>query len=241
MKIGFLDRIEYDDLERYSKYGTVKLFNRYTAKKAAECDVVFVTYSRPPDAGNVIVNLSSSDRRHLSHVTNSEIIQAPPWNVHSVARWTLDRIPDEPNVKVAVIGRGKIGSLVLRYLRYRGFDAEGYPHDVKSLPRVDVITLHCPLTEQTRNYFGARIFVTQKRCVVINSARSGLIPPKELIDAVRKKQVVCAYLDGGQDVFKNPRIEVTPHEAWKGERSKALRPFVVENVLKQLSRRFSRV
>lgn len=236
MKIAFFDRTEYDDLDAYRRFGELVLCTRFTAKKAQDADVIFCTYSRPPDTGRVIVNMASTDRRHLSHITKSEIIQAPQWNAHAVAAWTLARIPDDPRLRVVVVGRGQIGMRVFRFLRSRGYPVMVVPHDAPRLPPVDVITLHVRLSPATRGWFGSRFFVTQRGALLINSARRDLVPDDALRTALRNGQVASAHLDGGPD-FGDPRVIVTPHDAWKSDTSRRLRPRRVLDVLRGLARR----
>lgn len=236
LRISFFDWTDYDDHDVYSQFGVIKKHNRFNWASAADADVIFTTFSRPPDIPGTIVNLASSDRRHLSHIVNAKIIQARPWNTHDVARWTLDRIPADAR-RVAVVGRGAVGLLVARYLHSRGVTVFAVGHTVRAIPPVDVITLHTLLSPQTSGRFGSRLFVNQRGATLINSARPGLVPVGELANALRNGQLRVAHLDGGSlNQGKTPGVIVTPHVAWRGSRSRVLRPFRVVQILRQLSR-----
>lgn len=93
------------------------------------------------------------------------------------------------------------------------------------LRRSDVISLHCPLTEETKNLIGADELQQMKSsAILINTARGGLIDDHALLDALKNGRLAGA----GIDVLRNeppregnPLIEVdlpnlilTPHNAW---------------------------
>ena len=89
----------------------------------------------------------------------------------------------------------------------------------------DVISLHCPLTEETKNLIGADELQQMKSsAILINTARGGLINDHALLDALRGGRLAGA----GIDVLRNepprdgnplldvdlPNLIVTPHNAW---------------------------
>ena len=89
----------------------------------------------------------------------------------------------------------------------------------------DVISLHCPLTEETKNLIGADELQQMKPgAILINTARGGLIDDHALLDALRSGHLAGA----GIDVLRNepprdgnplldvdfPNLIVTPHNAW---------------------------
>jgi glycerate dehydrogenase len=93
------------------------------------------------------------------------------------------------------------------------------------LPQVDVLSLHCPLTPDTRNLIGARELGLMKRsAILINTARGGIVDEQALADALRAGQLGGAGIDVLTEeppVHGNPLLEpdipnliVTPHSAW---------------------------
>ena len=89
----------------------------------------------------------------------------------------------------------------------------------------DVISLHCPLTDQTKNLIGpAELEQMKPNAILINTARGGLIDDRALLDALRSGRLAGA----GIDVLRNeppregnplldvdlPNRIVTPHNAW---------------------------
>ncbi len=64
------------------------------------------------------------------------------------------------------------------------------------LPQVDALTLHCPLTEQTRHLIGAReIALMKPGAFLVNTARGGLVNEQALADALRAGHLGGAACD----------------------------------------------
>ena len=93
------------------------------------------------------------------------------------------------------------------------------------LPQVDAISLHCPLTEQTRGMIGQReLDLMKPGAFIVNTARGGLIDEQALADTLRRGQLGGAATDvlsveppkNGNPLLAGdiPRLIVTPHNAW---------------------------
>jgi glycerate dehydrogenase len=93
------------------------------------------------------------------------------------------------------------------------------------LPRVDVLTLHCPLAENTRNLIGAEELALMKPdALLINTARGGIVEEQALANALRKGVIGGATVDvltvepprDGSPLLDPsiPNLTVTPHVAW---------------------------
>ncbi|MDH3303966.1 MAG: D-2-hydroxyacid dehydrogenase [Gammaproteobacteria bacterium] len=93
------------------------------------------------------------------------------------------------------------------------------------LARSDVISLHCPLNDDTRNLFGAEEFRKMKRdAILINTARGGLIDSAALAEALRTGQIAAAAIDvlpkeppvQGDPLldYEGDNLIITPHIAW---------------------------
>jgi glycerate dehydrogenase len=89
----------------------------------------------------------------------------------------------------------------------------------------DVITLHCPLTDETRNLIGRPELQMMKReSLLINTARGGLVNENALLQALRDGVIAGAAFDvlseepprGGNVLLEAqlPNLIVTPHVAW---------------------------
>ncbi|MCL4559970.1 MAG: hypothetical protein M1281_05070 [Chloroflexi bacterium] len=85
--------------------------------------------------------------------------------------------------------------------------------------RADVITLHVPLTDETRGMLNAAAFAKMKKGVrIICAARGGVIDEDALLDALESGQVGGAALDvfsteppGAAPLVTHPHVIVTPH------------------------------
>ncbi|MEO5365436.1 MAG: phosphoglycerate dehydrogenase [Magnetococcus sp. WYHC-3] len=137
---------------------------------------------------------------------------------------------------LGIIGTGNIGSLVverclglkMRVLAYDPFISRKRADDLgielaASLeafwPRVDVLTVHAPLSEQTRHLVDSRAFEQMKDgVIVVNCARGGIIDEGALVTALRSGKVFSAALDvfehepvKSHPLFEMENVVLTPH------------------------------
>jgi len=154
-------------------------------------------------------------------------------------------IPDRENAALGLIGCGKIGSSTARKFRAIGFGkiivADPYladeaaedmgveKVDLATLCRLaDVVSLHAPLTTETRHILDAEhIALMKPTSVVLNVSRGGLLDEQALASALHEGRIFGA----GIDVFENepvsldnpllatPNTIVSDHVAWYSERS----------------------
>ena len=93
------------------------------------------------------------------------------------------------------------------------------------LPQVDALSLHCPLTEQTRHLIGAaELALLKPHALLLNTARGGLVDEQALADALRAGHLGGAAFDvlseepprHGNPLLAAdiPRLIITPHNAW---------------------------
>lgn len=115
------------------------------------------------------------------------------------------------NKTVGVIGTGKIGKVfinickgfgmnVLAYDKYPAKDLIANNVEYVSLDEVfknsDIISLHCPLTDETRHLINEESINKCKNGVVlINTSRGGLVNTDDLINAIKARKVGAACLD----------------------------------------------
>lgn len=99
------------------------------------------------------------------------------------------------------------------------------------LSRVDVLSLHCPLTDATRNLIdGAALALMKPDAVLINTARGGLVDEAALRDALVEGRLGGAGIDvlseeppvSGSALLDAgvPNLIVTPHVAWASRESR---------------------
>ncbi|MDB5756892.1 MAG: D-isomer specific 2-hydroxyacid dehydrogenase NAD-binding [Burkholderia sp.] len=113
---------------------------------------------------------------------------------------------------VGLVGLGAIGQRFAKMADAVGMRVIGYDPYAKELPATiqpanldtiwresDVISLHCPLTEENRNLVNATTLAACKRgVIIINTARGGLIDEVALVAALQSGQVASAGLDSFQ-------------------------------------------
>ena len=99
------------------------------------------------------------------------------------------------------------------------------------LPRVDVLSLHCPLTPQTRGLIGAeQLALMRSDAVLINTARGGIVDEAALAQALSAGRLGGAAVDvlaeeppvHGSPLLAHdiPNLIVTPHVAWASRESR---------------------
>ncbi|MDQ4215101.1 C-terminal binding protein [Microbacterium capsulatum] len=140
---------------------------------------------------------------------------------------------------VSVLGFGRIGSLVARGLRGLGFrvvvadpyapeqavrDAGCEPASIDDAIAVaDLLTLHVPLTEETRHLIGASALGRMKPgAVIVNTCRGPLVDEGALAEALIDGRIGAAALDvfeveplpADSPLRAAPNVLMSPHAAW---------------------------
>lgn len=103
-----------------------------------------------------------------------------------------------------------------------GYGAEYYENYEDLLKASDVISIHVPLTDETRNMIGKKqLSEMKKTALIINCSRGGIINEADLVEALKNGEIAGA----GTDVFCNeppktddpllncPNLIVSPHSA----------------------------
>jgi D-3-phosphoglycerate dehydrogenase len=165
-----------------------------------------------------------------------------PWADASMRRGEWDRARfqgTELRGKVlGIVGLGRIGAHVAKLARAIGMAVLAYdPYLTEAraqelqvelvpledlLPRVDVVTLHLPLTKETRNLIDRRRLALMKpRAVLLNCARGGLVDETALQEALEQGTLAGAAIDvfeteplpADSPLRKAERVILTPHLA----------------------------
>jgi len=113
------------------------------------------------------------------------------------------------------------------------------------LQQSDVISIHCPLTEDTKGMFNTNTLKKMKpTAFLINTSRGPIVVDKDLADALNNNVIAGAGIDvlsvepppPDNPLFKAKNILITPHLAWATkEARKRLMNGVAENVVAFLS------
>lgn len=161
---------------------------------------------------------------------------------------------------VGIIGFGKIAKSFVRKLQplcnniwvYSSHtteeEAAEYGIKLKSFDEIcvnaDYISIHCPLTEKTRNLFNKEVFrLMKKDAKIINMARGPVVNEDDLIWALENNEIDGAALDvmcqepapPDHPLFRFENVLITPHTGWYSEESFALmKTIVAQDVLRVL-------
>ncbi len=107
----------------------------------------------------------------------------------------------------------------------------------------DAISLHAPLTEETKGIFNRNVFSRMKRGIIfVNTARGGLVDEDALLWALDEGIVAAAGLDvfnnepnPNPELVQHPKVIATPHWAWYSEEAvRELRLKVAEQAVQAI-------
>ena len=154
--------------------------------------------------------------------------------------------------KLGIIGYGTIGKRVAELAKAFGMEIliakrKGieYKDDFRTdfetiLQKSDVISIHTPLSEQTRNMFTGNEFAKMKKsAIIINTARGGIINENDLFDALKSKTIRAAAIDvtekepipANSPLPELNNLIITPHIAWTSVES---RQKLLKGILKNI-------
>jgi glycerate dehydrogenase len=148
--------------------------------------------------------------------------------------------------KLGIIGYGSIGKAVAQMATGFGIEilVAARPGATGAIPpgrialeqllrEADIVSLHCPLTPETRNLINEQSLALMKpTAFLINTARGALVDEAALIEALRQKRIAAAALDV---ISKEPppadypiiqaakeldNLIVTPHTAWSAREAR---------------------
>lgn len=140
--------------------------------------------------------------------------------------WRLDQLLGQPITgrTLGIIGMGRIGSAVADKARllgmgviHAGRNSDLTVEDV--FKQADVVSLHCPLTPETKHLVNAeRLALMKPTAILINTARGGCVDDGALADALHDGKLFAAALDvfNGEPaidprLLAAPRLVLAPH------------------------------
>lgn len=141
---------------------------------------------------------------------------------------------------IGIIGYGAIGSKVAEIARALGMTVNIYSRDPEAAVSSDVVSLHCPLTEENAKMIDADFISLMKPgAFLINTARGGLVDEYALAGALRSGRLGGAAVDV---ISREPASEncpllglsnciITPHMAWSPEE---MRQAVIDTITENL-------
>jgi glycerate dehydrogenase len=190
-------------------------------------------YSTPSVVQQVFAMILSLTTREAEH---TQAIKAGAWQQSD--QFCLLDFPFRElyGKRMGIVGYGGLGKAVAQVAEAFGMEimlanrpgGEPTPGRVplqELLPQVDILSLHCPLTEETTNLIGEKeLRLMKPDALLINTARGGVVDEPALAQALKNGQIGGA----GVDVLTNeppadgnpllepgiPNLIVTPHIAW---------------------------
>ncbi len=194
------------------------------------CNVpAYGTYSVAQHAMAMLLDYSNRVSTHAASVARGE------WSSHPDWCYTLSPIREWHGKTLGIIGMGRIGScfagmaeslgMQVIYHHTRDLQMPGRKNvDLHTLASTsDVISLHCPLTPNTRHIINTSFLSTMKQdAVLINTSRGPLIDQEALSEALRSGNIGAALLDvldtepppADNPLIGCPNAIITPHIAW---------------------------
>ena len=173
-------------------------------------------------------------------------VVAGKWRVGNAAEI---RVYELSGRRLGIVGLGNIGKKVVR--RAAAFDMKIQYYDIRRLSEAeedalgvrfvlfdellrtsDVVSLHVPLDDSTRNLIGAReLGLMKPETVIINTCRGPVIEENALHDALKSGRIAGAGLDvmveeppkPNHPLFALPNVTLTPHSAgptWENWRAR---------------------
>lgn len=238
---------------------------RFIAVSATGVDIIDLDYCRKRNlpVANVrnyalhavpehVFMLALSLRRNL--LSYREDVTRGAWGAASGFCLLDHTIRDLHASTLGIIGYGALGRAVEKLARAFGMRVaiaerkgasslrEGRVSFEETLRTSDILTLHCPLNEETRSLIGRAEFEMMRRdAILINTARGGLVDESALAEALRANLIAGAGFDvltkepprdGNPLLDLNlPNFILTPHIAWASrEAMQALADQLIDNI-----------
>ncbi len=182
-------------------------------------------------------------------------IAAGEWQRNKQFCFFTQPIGDVAGSTLAVVGSGALGQATAQLAKAVGMQVlfaerkgesscrPGFVPFETCLEVADVVSLHCPLNQQTHNLIGAdELSKMKSTALLINTGRGGLVDEQALICALQQGDIAAA----GVDVFTQepadtsnpllanislPNLLLTPHVAWGSDSSiQNLANILIDNI-----------
>lgn len=181
---------------------------------------------------------------HLLNITDhvalhAEAVADGEWQASPDFSFTKSPLIELDGLTMGIVGLGNIGSQVARMAQAFGMKVTAVSSkteealasmgirkakDYDELFRhADVVSLHCPLTDETRHLVSReRLALMKPSAILINTGRGPLLDEQAVADALAEGRLYAAGVDvleeepprGGSPLIGAPRCYITPHIAW---------------------------
>lgn len=176
---------------------------------------------------------------------HSDSVKKGEWSTSSDFCFWHTPLIELENKNIGIIGFGKIGKATAEIAQAFGMKVLAYdpliaPHIVSDTFKYvelnqlyndsDVISLHCPLLDSTKNIINkVSISKMKEGVIIINTSRGQLVDERDLKDALESGKVYAAGLDvlreepptENSELLKMNNCIVTPHIAWASKEARS--------------------
>ncbi|WP_264877785.1 D-2-hydroxyacid dehydrogenase [Vibrio agarivorans] len=200
-----------------------------------------------------VIAMMFSLRRNLVGY-HSDIVKGE-WQRNKQFCFFTHAIGDIAGSTLGIVGSGALGQATASLARAIGMQVvfaerkgaekcrEGYLPFETVLSMSDVLSLHCPLSQETRNLIGEpELQLMKSNAILINTGRGGLVDEHALVNALEHSTIAAA----GVDVFTQepadinnplldnahlPNLLLTPHVAWGSDSAiQSLANILIDNI-----------
>lgn len=199
-------------------------------KGVTVCNVpAYGTASVAQHAFALILTLTNHIDVHGASVANGDWERSPDFG------YALTPMAELAGKTLGIVGMGNIGQQAaligaafgMNVIYHNRREKPGSPGKYVSLDALfaesDVISLHCPLTDDNNQFVNARLLGLMKpTAFIVNTARGQLINEQDLADALNSGEIAGAGLDvlsqepprNGNPLLAAKNCVITPHNAW---------------------------
>lgn len=243
---------------------------KYIGVMATGYNVVDITAAK--ERGIVVTNTPAYSTVSVAQMAFAHILNITQQVAYHSAqvksgRWTNNSdfcfwdtpLTELSGLKLGIVGLGHTGMATARVAFGFGMNVCAYtsksqlqlPPEIKMMTKeeifteCDIVSLHCPLTEETREIVDAKRLATMKpSAILINTGRGSLINEQDLADALNNGVIYAAGLDvlstepprADNPLLSAKNCFITPHIAWATKASRErLMTILVDNIKAYLS------
>lgn len=173
---------------------------------------------------------------HVDHYANEA--RAGVWSSQADFSYTNTPVIELAGKKMGIVGLGNTGSATASIALSFGLEVHAFTskpasalpegiHKAASIDELfemcDIVSLHCPLTADTKELVNARrLSMMKKSAILINTGRGPLVNEEDLAAALKRGDLAAAGIDvmvSEPPVASNPLLQlkncyITPHIAW---------------------------
>ena len=177
----------------------------------------------------LILELTNHISIHATSVANGEWQQSPDYS------YSIKPLIELSGKTLGIVGMGNIGQQTAHIAKAFGMKVIYYSrHDKKTnlgeytdletlFTNSDIVTLHCPLTPENKEFVNTSLLKLMKRSAyIINTSRGQLVNESDLAEALNSDLIAGAAVDvlskeppqDDNPLLKAKNCVITPHNAW---------------------------